>query len=403
MNFLFISTHNLPLALQLGKADSAIEYARESWGYWLAALVVVFAVLFFRRLLTWYINKRVFAATEGNSDIDPKIAAEMHRSANWLLLFTAIWLAILIVPIPPTEILTIGKSTFTLGEVLQYVSVTLIIFFLARFLNSILECIVYFAKRRSEESQSRADDVLLPLIRDAVKVVLWIFTTLVIVQVWGFNITTLLAGLGIGGLAVAFAAQETISNVFGSVTVLMDKPFSVGDWVKIDDVEGVVEEVGMRSTRIRTFYKSQITLPNSKITSSVIENFTRMPMRRVRMHLGLAYWSTPQQVNEFVIGARDLLGSHKGIDPETTAVFFESFGASDLAILVQYFTPTVDWKEHQAIRQDINLKLLLLAKRIGVDFAYPAAIEFQASLEKEVPHPWLKLDYSNTGDGEPSA
>jgi MscS family membrane protein len=399
-------TANFDIAavLQLGSPDAAVEYAKLSWGHWLAALVVVFTVLLFRRLLTWYINGRVLAASRYTvGDVDARLISELHRSANWLLMFIAIWLAILIVPLPQAEILTLGQTTFTLGEVLQYVSVTLIIFFIAKFLNSIFETVVYFAKRRASASEAKTDQIILPFIRDVVKVVLWIFTTLVIVQVWGFNVTTLLAGLGIGGLAVAFAAQETISNVFGGVTVLMDKPFGVGDWIKIDAVEGIVEEVGMRSTRIRTFYKSQITLPNSKITSSVIENYTRMPMRRVRMHVGLAYWSTPQQVNEFILGARDLLVSHGGVDPETTAVFFESFGASDLAVLVQYFTPTVVWKEHQAIKQDINLKLMLLAKQVGLDFAYPAAIEFQATLEKEVPHPWLKLDYSTDGNGEPLA
>ncbi|MCD6118353.1 mechanosensitive ion channel family protein [bacterium] len=374
--------------------EQAIEYIRYSWLNWIVAFLIVLAVLVLRRFLTWYINHRVLLVTKATaSDDDDKFVKEMHKSVSWLLLFFAIWLAVLIIPIPDTEILKLAKTTYSLREVLQQISITLIIFFLARFLNWILEAIIYFAKRKAELSDTKIDDVLMPIIRDAIKVILWIFTALIIIQLWGFNITTLIAGLGIGGLAVAFAAQDTISNIFGSVTVLIDKPFEVGDWVKINDVEGVVEEVGMRSTRIRTFAKTQITLPNSKITSSVIENFSRMPIRRIKMRIGLAYWTTSEQMYEFVDESRKLLRTHPGVDQRYWLVYFDEFGSCDLSIFYYFFTKSTVWAEYLAVRQDVNLKLMKLAQRIGIDFAYPASVQFNTELKVARPQPGLQLDY----------
>jgi len=294
----------------------------------------------------------------------------------------AVWVAVMIVPIPDVSVVTLGKTTYSLREVLQQATLTLIVFFAARFLNWLGESIVFFAGRRTGQSGERTDEVFMPLLRDAMKVLLWIFTVLVIVQVWGFNVTTLIAGLGIGGLAVAFAAQDTISNVFGSVTVLLDKPFEVGDWVKLDEYEGTVEEVGIRSTRIRTVQKTQITLPNSKITSSVIENFTRMNMRRVKLTIGLARWTGISLIEAFIAEAKEILQTHEGIVEDIQTVSFDEIRTYDFAIVVVFFTKSTVWAEHLQVKQEINLALLRLAENLGVDLAYPATVEFGAQLKK---------------------
>jgi MscS family membrane protein len=378
---------SLALALPEDTAEQVTEqvktYVAVSWTNWIIAFVAVLAVLFIRRLLTWYINYRVLAHTKRTgSEVDERLVRELHRSASWLLLFVAIWVAIMIVPIPNVIILTLGKTTYSLREVLQQATLTLIAFFAARFLNWLVESLVIFTRRRTTETGAQTDEVLMPLLRDSLKVLLWIFTALVIVQVWGFNITTLIAGLGIGGLAVAFAAQDTISNVFGSVTVLLDKPFEVGDWVKLDEYEGTVEEVGIRSTRIRTVQKTQITLPNSKITSSVIENFTRMNMRRVKLTIGLARWTQIPLIEAFIEGVKEILRNHEGIVEDTQTVSFDEIRAYDFAILVVYFTKSTVWAEHLQVKQEINLALLRLAENLGIDLAYPTTVEFGAQLKK---------------------
>lgn len=187
----------------------------------------------------------------------------------------------------------------------------------------------------------------------------------------GYQVTSLLAGLGIGGLALALAAQDTLANFFGTIVVLGDRPFRVGDWVKVDGQEGVVEGIGFRSTRIRTFSKSLIVVPNKLLTEKQIENWSAMNQRRVKHSLGLLYSTQPEQMEAFVAGLRSLLETDPGVDPETITVSFTDFNASSLDVLVVYFTHAVPYNEHLLVRQRLNLAILRLAAAQGVGFAFP--------------------------------
>ncbi len=378
------------------------EYWAESWLMWVFAAVVVIVVPVVRLGLSWYVNARIMKdVKKTKTKADDKLVEGVHKALSALFIFVAVWLAALIIPIPETEVLTIGKTTYSLREVFQLIALTLIIFYLARVLMWILDIVIYFARIRAEKTKTKIDEVLLPLLRDAGRVLLWIFTILLIIQFWGFNVTTIIAGLGIGGLAIAFAAQDAVANVFGSITVLVDKPFEVGDWVIIGDVEGVVEEVGIRSTKIRTFSKTLITLPNSKITTSAIQNFSRMPIRRVKMDIGLAYWTTPEQMHEFVESSRELLRTHPGVDQNYWLVYFDKFTDSSLSIFFYFFSKSTVWAEYLAVRQDVNLRLMKLAERIGVDFAYPTSVDFNMPLVTAKPHPGLSLEYRRDGGDSP--
>ncbi len=187
----------------------------------------------------------------------------------------------------------------------------------------------------------------------------------------GYQVTSLLAGLGIGGLAVALAAQDTLANILGTVVVLSDQPFRVGDWVMVDGQEGVVESIGFRSTRIRTFARSLIVVPNKLLTERQIENWSAMNRRRVKMTLGLTYSTMPDAMAAFVEGVRALLGQDADVDQEAITVAFTEFNASSLDVLVVYFTHAVAYPDHLVVRQRLNLAFLRLAAEQGLSFAFP--------------------------------
>jgi len=187
----------------------------------------------------------------------------------------------------------------------------------------------------------------------------------------GYQVTSLLAGLGIGGLAVALAAQDTLANILGTVVVLSDQPFRVGDWVMVDGQEGVVESIGFRSTRIRTFSRSLIVVPNKLLTERQIENWSAMNRRRVKLTLGLTYDTPPAAMESFVESIRALLAADTEVDQETLTVAFTDFGDSSLDVLVVYFTKAVAYPEHLVVRQRLNMAFLRLAAEQGLSFAFP--------------------------------
>jgi len=154
--------------------------------------------------------------------------------------------------------------------------------------------------------------------------------------------------------------------------IILDRPFKVGDWIKTGDLEGTVEELGFRSTRIRTFAQTVITVPNNLIANQSIDNISRMPKRRVMMTVGVTYETTPDQMREAVSRIRELLENHDAVDQEFMLVNFTDFGASSLDILVYCFTSTTVWAEYNAARQDICLKIMDTLEGLGLEIAFPS-------------------------------
>jgi MscS family membrane protein len=185
------------------------------------------------------------------------------------------------------------------------------------------------------------------------------------------DVTSLLAGLGLGGLAFALAAKDLLGNFFGSITVLLDRPFHIGDWVIIGDVEGSVEQVGFRSTRIRTFYNSLITLPNALLTTSKIDNMGARRYRRMRTMLSLTYSTPPEKIDAFCEGVRALVQLHPYMRKDYYHVYFNEYNSASLDILVYVFWQTPDWNTELRERHRFLLDILRLAKQLNVEFAYP--------------------------------
>ncbi|MEO0321763.1 MAG: mechanosensitive ion channel family protein [Myxococcota bacterium] len=225
--------------------------------------------------------------------------------------------------------------------------------------------------RRAAETETKLDDQLVPLVRKTTKVFVFVVGLIFVLQNLEVDVASLLAGASLGGLAFTLAAQDTVANLFGSLSIFADQPFQVGDWVVIDGNEGIVEEVGMRSTRIRTFYNSVISLPNRTVANAAVDNYGRREYRRCMVTLGLTYDTTPEQMQAFVEGIRAILKANPHVRQDAYEVHFRNFGDSALEVLLYFFFRVESWTAELRERQNVFLEIIRLAERLKVRFAYP--------------------------------
>jgi MscS family membrane protein len=219
-----------------------------------------------------------------------------------------------------------------------------------------------------ERPASRA---LLPLSARIGKVVLAGIALVALLAELGYSVTTLLAGLGIGGLAVALAAQKTVENLFGALSLGADQPFREGDFVRVEDVVGTVEAIGLRSTRIRTLDRTLVSIPNGKLAEMRLETFAARDRIRLACTLGLVYGTSVSQMRDVLAELEKALREHPKIWPESVVVRFKEFGSSSLDIEIMAWFVTRDFAEFQLIRQEMLLRFMEVVEAQGSAFAFP--------------------------------
>ncbi len=224
---------------------------------------------------------------------------------------------------------------------------------------------------RAALTETKIDDLLIPLVRKTLKAFIGAFGLIYIAESFDIQIIPLLTGLGIGGLAFAFAAKDTIENFFGSVAVILDKPFDIGDWVVIGDIEGTVEVMGLRSTRVRTFYNSLVTLPNASLVRATVDNYGRRRYRRYKAALSLTYDTPPEKIEAFCEGIREIIRLHPYTRKDYFHVWLNNFGAHSLDVLLYMFFDCPDWGTELRERHRLMLDIIRLASSLGIQFAFP--------------------------------
>jgi len=216
------------------------------------------------------------------------------------------------------------------------------------------------------------DKLFLSLLSKTIRAIIFAISFTILVQEWGYDITGFVAGLGIGGLAFALAAQDTIANVFGGIVILTEKPFTIGDWIVSGDVEGTVEDITFRSTKVRTFAHALITMPNSILAKQPITNWSRMGKRRVSFNLRVRY-STPRDVLQRCLDRiRELLANHDQVHPDTIFVNLDKFGESSLEILVYFFTKTTVRARWLEAKESILFAIMKILEEEGASLALPS-------------------------------
>lgn len=212
---------------------------------------------------------------------------------------------------------------------------------------------------------------VLPFLVKTLKVMVVVLGFLITLQNLGFNVVSLLAGLGIGGIAIALAAQETVSNMFGSVTILIDKPFKIGDQIKILDIEGSIEEIGFRSTRIRSSNNTLFTIPNSIVAKEKIENLSDRKHRKSKHVLNITYETPIETIKHYIHSLEYFLKTVPSIDPDSVIVKFHNFASHSLDVLVSFDIKTNEYKLFMQNQEEILFEIYKLALEQKVDFAYP--------------------------------
>ncbi|WP_432798043.1 mechanosensitive ion channel family protein [Poriferisphaera sp. WC338] len=235
----------------------------------------------------------------------------------------------------------------------------------------LVDLIAAYLQAKAKHTESKFDDVLIPLVTKTCKIFIVIIGVVYAANALDIPIAPLLASIGIASVGVSFALKDTVENFFGSVAVLLDRPFDVGDWVVIESSEGIVEEVGFRSTRIRTFYNSQITIPNSNLVKAKVDNYGRRKYRRWKTNLCLQYDTTPDTLIAFTEGVRELIRTHPYTRKDYYEVYCNEFGDSSLNILLYVFFEVPDWNTELRERERLFIDIVRLADAVGAQFAFP--------------------------------
>lgn len=222
-----------------------------------------------------------------------------------------------------------------------------------------------------EDDSDKSNIDLIRFIKELAKITVVILAFFVTLRLaFEVNITALIASLGIGGLAIALAAQDTIANLFGSFIIYLDKPFKAGDHIEISDVKGIVERVGFRTTRVRTLDKTLVTVPNKKMVDSTLNNITQSTERRVKFTLNLTYKSKSDSILNIISQIKQIIDEHPHTSPDIT-VNFTDFDTSSLGILVIYFVLTNKYEDLVSVREDINIGIMKIVEANDCQFAYP--------------------------------
>jgi MscS family membrane protein len=347
--------------MDLGKLNDLIDFFVYNWQDILIALSIFLVLFIFRTKISKLIIKLSlkvkFIRLKNDAQSIEKI---ILKPLNRLIIFIGIYLASYYLPFSQGADVLMTKLLksaliITIASALYH-------------MESIYEGLFFkFEDKLNFGASAMVKQVTVKLIRSII-----IVLAVAIVSSEFFDVNGFIAGLGIAGLAFAMAAQDTLGSLFAGLSIILDKPFDVGDWISCNGIEGTVEELSFKSTRIRTFSKELVSVPNQILSNNAISNFSRRGMRRVNFKLGLTYSTTREQMADVKMKLEDILFNDDRIENENTFVRFDGFNNSSLDLLVNYYTKTIEFQEYLKIKEDINFEIMGIVDDCGVSVAFPS-------------------------------
>ena len=327
---------------------------------WATALGIVLASVIAGKIFYWFcatVVKKLTAKTRSN--IDDLIVDMVEEPVVVAMTIAGILVGL------NTLTLSAGAQS-TIAGLRQFVIIMCITWLISRLIEAIF---TEFIAPLADKSDTDLDDQLLPLVRKGSKLIVWSLGTIVALNNAGYNVGALVAGLGIGGLALAMAAKDTVSNIFGGFTVLTDRPFVLGDRVRVAGYDGTIQEVGIRSTRLKTLAGPVVTIPNSTFADSAVENVTLEPSRKVSLDLGLTYDTSAEDMRKAMEILKDIAATTEGLE-ETVLTGFDSFGDSAMVVkFIYYISKDADI---MGTKTEVNMKILERFEAAKLDFAFPS-------------------------------
>jgi MscS family membrane protein len=326
---------------------------------WLIAMVLVVVSIMFGKVLYWVFSKfiRVFTA-RSKSQVDDVIIDLVEEPAVFMVIVMGIWMALRTLTLPDAVNTVIANAY-------QVIVALLVGWLLSRLFDAFYK---QYLKPLADKSENDLDDQLMPIISKGVKMIIWAMAIIIGLNNAGYDVAALIAGLGIGGLALAMAAKDTVSNVFGGVTIFTDQPFKIGDRIKVAGYDGTVIEIGVRSTRLKTLEGRIVTMPNAKFADAPVENISWEPSRKVVVSLGLTYDTQPDQMQNAMDTLTEINRSSASTE-EDAIIFFSGFGDFSMNITFIYYI-----KKSESIagtQSEINLQILRQFNEKGLEFAFP--------------------------------
>lgn len=339
--------------------------SNEKWLHLLITCIAAILIKWISYQLFSFLKGRDYFRKHSPRLVDLWLELPIHRTLSWLLA-TLFWLgAVKTLGLPEKLV----SACTLVGKVV--LAITII-----RLCYLSVNAIGAWITEKAQTTGSRLDYQIVPFVVKTLKVVVVIFGILVTMQNFGIHVVSILAGLGLGGLALALAAQDTAANLFGSITILIDRPFKVGDSVKIGSTEGTVEEVGFRSTRLKTPYNSMITIPNSVVAKESIDNLGVRRVRRLRHTFGFTYSASPEKLKLFQDKFKTYLQQHSLIRKEDILLHVNQLGDFSLQMLMNVHLNVKTLKDELQVQEDVLFTALQIAKESGLEFAYPTQTLF---------------------------
>lgn len=346
-----------------------VRSSGNTWTHYTIALLITLVAYVLRRVVTTFIFgffKRLAARTE--TTLDDKLFPALEGPVKAAIVVVGTFASIKVLKFSATADQTLGYA--------YTAAFSLVLFWgFLRAFNTVLDHLQGVAQERQLGVAP-----FMPWIKKTLFAIVFVFGVLMIAQSLGADVKAALGALGIGGLAFALAAQDTIANLFGSVVVAIDQPFKIGETIRIGGNVGTVEDIGLRSTKLRLIDRSLMVIPNKTVAGEQITNLARFNGRRVEQVIGLTYDTTAQQMEEIVAEFRRLILAEEEVDPTSVICYFRDYNSSSLDIWIVYVVKDPDFHKHMALRQRLNLAFMRAVEARGLSFAFPTQTLHVASL-----------------------
>lgn len=303
--------------------------------------------------------RRLFARTE--NQWDDLIISTLDAPLRYVM--------VAVVLAASTQLINLKQ---TIGVFINHVASTLVIIAVFLIVYQVVSRITQTPLMLRRVTSLRVEEQLLPFLRTGLRLLLIGLALVIIIEEWGYNVNGLIAGLGVGGLAVALAAQDTLSNLFGFSTIVGDRPFAEGEFIVSDAGSGTVEKVGLRSTRIRQLDQSLVTVPNNKLASSPVTNWSRLTKRQINTVIGVTYDTNSSAMRTLLHRLREMLRNREKVDADSVVVIFKKFGDSALEILIRCYVNYSDWTEFHLEQEQIFLEVMDIIHELGLSIAFPS-------------------------------
>ncbi len=327
-------------------------------------LLIIIISLIIHKVFTFIIEKIIisFLIKKGYKKIARSYVAPVARPMSILIIFPILLIFIPVLQLP----MKVNMYTLMTLKALWPLFSTIVAY-------RIVDMLCMYLMKLAERTESTLDDQLVPLLRKALKIFVIIVGALAILANLDIDIIPLLAGMSIGGLAFALAAQDTLKNFFGSIMIFLDKPFQIGDWITSGDIDGTVEEVGFRATRIRTFRNSVTYVPNAIIAESTVDNHGLRRYRRFYTQISINYDTPADVINVFVDGLREIVEKHPHTWKENYHIYLNDMADSSLNVMFYIFFQVPTWGEELRCRHETLIEIIKLAEHLGINFAFPTS------------------------------